>query len=154
MAARCLASVVRRRGDWLLCVLGSLVFAVLTAILGKAGITGVESNLGTAIRTGVVLVMAWVMVAVRGKLREVRAVPRGELGFVLASEAATCASWLCYYRALQDGPASVVVPIDKLSVLVTVLFSALFLREAVSRWYLVGFALLIGGFWRWCSERY
>lgn len=136
---------MRRRGDWLLCVLGSLVFAVLTAILGKAGITGVESNLGTAIRTGVVLVMAWVMVAVTGKLREVRTVPRGELGFVLASGAATCASWLCYYRALQDGPASVVVPIDKLSVLVTVLFSALVLREAVNRRYLVGLALLIGG---------
>ena len=104
-----------------------------------------ESNLGTAIRTGVVLVMAWVMVAVTGKLREVRTVPKGELGFVLASGAATCASWLCYYRALQDGPASVVVPIDKLSVLVTVLFSALVLHEAVSRRYLAGLALLVGG---------
>ena len=104
-----------------------------------------ESNLGTAIRTGVVLVMAWVMVAVTGKLREVRTVPRGELGFVLASGVATCASWLCYYRALQDGPASVVVPIDKLSVLVTVLFSALVLREAIGRRYLVGLALLVGG---------
>ncbi|WP_299058634.1 EamA family transporter, partial [uncultured Actinomyces sp.] len=98
-----------------------------------------------AIRTGVVLVMAWVMVAVTGKLHEVRAVPRGELSFVLASGAATCASWLCYYRALQDGPASVVVPIDKLSVLITVLFSTLVLREAVSRRYLVGLALLVGG---------
>ena len=104
-----------------------------------------ESNLGTAIRTGVVLVMAWVMVAVTGKLHEVRAVPRGELGFILASGAATCASWLCYYRALQDGPASVVVPIDKLSVLVTVLFSAFVLRESVSRRYLVGLGLLLGG---------
>jgi len=89
--------------------------------------------------------MAWVMVAVTGKLREVRTVPKGELGFVLASGAATCASWLCYYRALQDGPASVVVPIDKLSVLVTVLFSALVLREAVNRRYLVGLTLLVGG---------
>ena len=144
MAAQCLASVVRRRGDWLLYALGSAFFTALTAILGKAGITGVESNLGTAIRTGVVLVMAWAMVAIIGRLREVRSVPRGELGFVLASGAATCASWLCYYRALQDGPASVVVPIDKLSVLVTVLFSALVLREAVSRRYLVGQALLVG----------
>ena len=100
---------------------------------------------GTVIRTGVVLVMAWVMVAVTGKLREVRTVPKGELGLVLASGAATCASWLCYYRALQDGPASVVVPIDKLSVLVTVLFSALVLREIVSRRYLIGLALLVGG---------
>jgi hypothetical protein avisC_09930 len=132
---------VRRRGDWLLCVLGSLVFAVPTAILGRAGITGVESNLGTAIRTEVVLVM----VAVTGRLREVRSVPRRELGFVFASGAATCASWICYYRALQDCPASVVVPIDKLSVLVTVLFSALVLREAVNRRYLIGLALLVGG---------
>jgi len=135
----------RDSGGWLLYALGSAFFAALTAILGKAGITGVESNLGTAIRTGVVLVMAWVMVAVTGKLREVCAVPRGELGFVLASGAATCASWLCYYRALQDGPASVVVPIDKLSVLVTVLFSALVLREAIGRRYLLGLALLVGG---------
>ena len=142
---RGLPQAVRDGGGWLLYALGSAFFAALTAILGKAGITGVESNLGTAIRTGVVLVMAWVMVAVTGKLREVRTVPKGELGFVLASGAATCASWLCYYRALQDGPASVVVPIDKLSVLVTVLFSALVLREAVSRRYLVGLALLVGG---------
>ena len=136
---------VRAGGSWLLYALGSAFFAALTAILGKAGITGVESNLGTAIRTAVVLVMAWVMVAVTGKLHEVRSVPRGELGYVLASGAATCASWLCYYRALQDGPASVVVPIDKLSVLVTVLFSALVLREAVSRRYLVGLTMLVGG---------
>ena len=142
---RDLPLAVRGGGGWLLYALGSAFFAALTAILGKAGITGVESNLGTAIRTGVVLVMAWGMVAVTGKLREVRAVPRGELGFVLASGAATCASWLCYYRALQDGPASVVVPIDKLSVLVTVLFSALVLQESVSRRYLVGLALLVGG---------
>ena len=130
---RGLPRAVSDGGGWLLYALGSAFFAALTAILGKAGITGV------------VLVMAWVMVAVTGKLREVRTVPKGELGFVLASGAATCASWLCYYRALQDGPASVVVPIDKLSVLVTVLFSALVLREAVGRRYLVGLALLVGG---------
>ena len=121
------------------------MFAALTAILGRAGITGVESNLGTAIRTGVVLVMAWVMVAVTGKLHEVRAVPRGELGFVLASGAVTCALWLCYYRVLRDDPASVMVPIDKLSVLVTVPFSSLVLRESVNRRYLVGLTLLVGG---------
>ena len=142
---RGLPRAVHDGGGWLLYALGSAFFAALTAILGKAGITGVESNLGTAIRTGVVLVMAWVMVAVTGKLHEVHTVPKGELGFVLASGAATCASWLCYYRALQDGPASVVVPIDKLSVLVTVLFSALVLREIVSRRYLIGLALLVGG---------
>ena len=136
---------VRAGGSWLLYALGSAFFAALTAILGKAGITGVESNLGTAIRTAVVLVMAWVMVAVTGKLHEVRSVPRGELGYVLASGAATCASWLCYYRALQDGPASVVVPIDKLSILVTVVFSIVVLRESVTKRYLSGLALLVVG---------
>jgi len=93
----------------MLCVRGSVFFAAFTAILDKAGITRIEVNLGTVIRTGVILVIACVMVAVTGRLREVRTVPRGELGFVLASGAATCASWLCYYQALQDGPASVVV---------------------------------------------
>ena len=122
------------------------MFVALTAILGKAGITGVESNLGTAIRTGVVLVMAWGMVAVTGKLREVRAVPRGEFGFGLASGTATCAFWLCYYfRVIQDGLASVVMPFDRLSLLVTVFFSALVLREVVGRRYLIGLILLVGG---------
>ena len=114
----------------------------------SAGTMG--EGLGIRPTTGTVQVLApvdgtVVMVAGTGKLREVCAVPKGELGFVLASGAATCASWLCYYRALQDGPASVVVPIDKLSVLVTVLFSALVLREAIGRRYLVGLALLVGG---------
>ncbi len=136
---------VRAGGSWLLYALGSAFFAALTAILGKAGITGVESNLGTAIRTAVVLVMAWAMVLVTGRMRETRAVPRRELGYVLASGAATCASWLCYYRALQDGPASVVVPIDKLSVLVTVAFSALVLHEPITGRYLTGLALLVAG---------
>ena len=142
---RGLPAALRDGGGWLPHALGSALFAALTAVLGKAGITGVESNLGTAIRTGVVLVMAWMMVAVTGRLRQVCRVPRAELGFVLASGAATCASWLCYFRALQDGPASVIVPIDKLSVLVTVLFSALVLHEPVSRRYLVGLALLVAG---------
>lgn len=132
-------------GSWLLYALGSAVFAALTAVLGKAGIVGVESNLGTAVRTAVVLVMAWLMVLVTGKGREVRRVPRGELGWVVASGAATCASWLCFYRALQDGPVSVVVPIDKLSVLVTVAFSALVLREPVGGRYLAGLGLLVAG---------
>ena len=113
-------------------------------ILDKAGTTRIEVSLGDAIRPVVVLIMAWVMVAVPGKLHEIRCIPRGELGFVFVFGAATCTSWLCYYRALQDGPASVVVPIDKLSVLVAVLFSALVLREAVSRRYLVGLSLLAG----------
>ena len=99
----------QKRG-WMLYAFGSAIFASLTAILGKVGIQGVESNLGTAIRTGVVLVMAWVMVLVTGKVNEVRQVPGRELVFICLSGIATGASWLCYYRALQDGPASVVAP--------------------------------------------
>ena len=123
---------------------GSAVFASLTAILGKAGIQGVESNLGTAIRTGVVLVMAWLMVLVTGKAGAVRQVPRRELAFCL-SGVATGASWLCYYRALQSGPASVVVPIDKLSILVTVAFSRLVFRERLTSRSAAGLALIVAG---------
>ncbi len=131
--------------EWLLCAFGSAVFASLTAILGKMGIEGVESNLGTAIRTGVVLVMAWVMVLVTGKTGRVREVPRGELGFICLSGLATGASWLCYYRALQEGPASVVVPIDKLSILVTVAFSYLVFRERLTKRSGWGLALIVAG---------
>ena len=117
---------------------GSAVFASLTAILGKAGIQGVESNLGTAIRTGVVLVMAWLMVLVTGKAGAVRQVPRRELAFI-------CLSGLCYYRALQSGPASVVVPIDKLSILVTVAFSRLVFQERLTSRSAAGLALIVAG---------
>ena len=124
---------------------GSAGFASLTAILGKAGIQGVESNLGTAIRTGVVLVMAWLMVLVTGKAGTVRQVPRRELAFICLSGVATGASWLCYYRALQSGPASVVVPIDKLSILVTVAFSRLVFRERLTSRSAAGLALIVAG---------
>lgn len=130
---------------WLLYAVGSAVFASLTAILSKIGITGVESNLGTAIRTGVVLVMAWGMVLVTGKRQEIRRVPRRELGFICLSGLATGASWLCYYRALQDGLASVVVPIDKLSILVTVAFSWLIFHEKLSRQAAWGLLLMTAG---------
>lgn len=142
---RALPSALVSGGGWLAYALGSAVFAALTAILGKMGIVGVESNLGTAIRTAVVLVMAWAMVGVTGRMRQVRRIPRRELVLILASGVATCASWLCFYRALQDGPASVVVPIDKLSILVTVAFSVLVLRERLSTRYLAGLALLTAG---------
>lgn len=132
-------------GLWLPWALGSAVFASLTAILGKVGISGVDSNLGTAIRTGVVLVMAWAMVFITGKGDALKAVPRGELGFICLSGLATGASWLCYYRALQDGPASVVVPIDKLSILVTVAFSGLVFREKLTRRAAVGLLLVTAG---------
>ena len=130
---------------WMLCAFGSAMFASLTAILGKVGIQGVESNLGTAIRTGVVLVMAWVMVLVTGKAKAVRQVPRRELIFICLSGIATGASWLCYYRALQDGPASVVAPIDKLSILVTVAFSYLVFHERLTRRSGLGLALIVAG---------
>ena len=130
---------------WLWYALGSAVFASLTAILGKVGISGVESDLGTAIRTGVVLVMSWVMVFVAGKQAALKAIPRSELGFICLSGLATGGSWLCYYRALQDGPASLVVPIDKLSILVTVLFSYVVFHEKLSRRSALGLVLLVGG---------
>ena len=130
---------------WMLYAFGSAIFASLTAILGKVGIQGVESNLGTAIRTGVVLVMAWVMVVVTGKAKAVRLVPQRELGFICLSGIATGASWLCYYRALQDGLASVVVPIDKLSILVTVAFSWLVFHERLTRRSAFGLVLIVAG---------
>lgn len=132
-------------GSWLIYAVGSAVFASLTAILGKIGISGVESNLGTAIRTGVVLLMAWVMVLAEKKTASVRGIPRSELGFICLSGAATGASWLCYYRALQYGLASVVVPIDKLSILVTVAFSYIVFHERLSRISVAGLALITLG---------
>ena len=132
-------------GSWLLYALGSAVFASLTSILGKIGITGVESNLGTAIRTGVVLIMSWMMVFVTGKGAQVRKIPKNELGFICLSGLATGGSWLCYYKALQDGPASVVAPIDKLSILVTILFSYLVFHEKLSKKAAVGLILVVGG---------
>lgn len=130
---------------WLWYALGSAVFASLTAILGKLGISGVESNLGTAIRTGVVLVMSWLMVLVQGKWDRVRTVARDELGFICLSGLATGASWLCYYRALQDGLASVVVPIDKLSILVTIAFSYVVFHERLTRRAALGLAAIVLG---------
>ena len=130
---------------WMIYAFGSAVFASLTSILGKVGIEGVESNLGTAIRTAVVLVMAWVMVLVTGRTEAVREIPRKELAFICLSGLATGASWLCYYRALQDGLASVVVPIDKLSILVTVAFSWLVFREQLTARSGWGLLLIVGG---------
>ena len=130
---------------WILYAFGSAIFASLTAILGKVGIQGVESNLGTAIRTGVVLVMAWAMVLVTGKAERVRRVPKQELAFICLSGIATGASWLCYYRALQGGPASVVAPIDKLSILVTVAFSGLVFHERLTRRSGLGLVLIVAG---------
>lgn len=130
---------------WLVYALLSAVFAALTAILGKIGIDEVESNLGTAIRTVVVLIMAWFMVAVSHKGHLVRTVPKKELLFICLSGIATGAAWLCYYRALQEGFASVVVPIDKLSILVTIAFSYLVFHEKLTLKSAIGLALIVVG---------
>ena len=131
--------------SWLFYAAGSAIFASLTAILGKIGIEGVESNLGTAIRTGVVLLMAWAMVFIEGKGDKVKTAPRHELGFICLSGLATGASWLCYYKALQDGLASVVVPIDKLSIVVTVLFARIVFHERLSSKAALGLGLIVAG---------
>lgn len=131
--------------SWLIYALLSAVFASLTSIFGKVGITGVESNLGTALRTGVVLVMAWLVVVVKHKQAQVREIPKHELGYILLSGIATGGSWLCYYKALQGGPASVVVPVDKLSILVTIGFSYVVFREKLSKKAAMGLLCVVAG---------
>lgn len=135
----------KKAGGWLIYAALSAVFASLTAILGKIGIEAVDSNLGTAIRTAVVLVMAWGMVFVTKKQKEIRNTDKKELVFICLSGLATGASWICYYRALQEGPASAVVPIDKLSVLVTIAFSRIVFGEKLTKKAAVGVALLTAG---------
>lgn len=131
--------------SWLIYAILSAVFASLTSILGKIGISGIDSNLGTAIRTSVVLVMAWLMVFVKNKQSEIISIDIKELLFIVLSGFATGASWLCFYRALQDGPASIVVPIDKLSILVTIGFSRVVFHEKLSRKALLGLILITVG---------
>lgn len=123
----------------------SALFAGLTAILVKCGIRKTDSDAATAIRTGVVLVMAWLIVFVKGKQHTLRSVPKKELVFLILSGLATGASWLCYYKALQDGFASVVVPIDKLSILVSIGFSALVFKERLSNKAALGLGLIVAG---------
>lgn len=135
----------KSHNSWMLYAVGSAVFASLTAVLGKVGISGVDSNLGTAIRTIVVLIMAWVMVPVSGKQDEVKSIDKKERLFICFSGIATGASWLCYYRALQEGPASVVTPIDKLSVIVTIAFSYFVFGERLTRKTAVGLVFLTAG---------
>ena len=129
---------------WILYAIGSAVFASLTAILGKIGITGVDSTLGTAIRTVAVLVMAWGMVGITGKRRLLRRSSGKELFYLFLSALATGTAWLCYYRALQEGPASAVVPIDKMSILVTVVFSYLVFGEKLTARSGTGLVLCMG----------
>ena len=130
---------------WLFYAGLSALFAAATSILGKIGIDGVESNLGTFIRTCVVLVMAWLVVLVTRSGKNIKFVPLKELIFILLSGLATGASWLCYFKALKDGPASVVIPIDKLSILVTVAFSYVFFKEKLTAKAFVGLNLITVG---------
>jgi len=135
----------KNQKGWLTYALLSAVFAALTSILAKVGITGVESNLGTAIRTGVVLVLAWAIVFGKGKTDLIHKISKRELVFICLSGIATGASWLCYYYAIQNGIVSVVVPIDKLSVLITVAFSYIFLKEKIKKKSALGLALMTIG---------
>ena len=130
---------------WMLYAVLAAVFAALTSILAKMGISGVESNLGTAIRTGVVLIMAWVIVFARGKQAQLKNIDKKELLFIGLSGIATGASWLCYYYAIQNGEISVVVPIDKLSIIVTVIFSYFVFKEKLSKKAFAGLCLMVGG---------
>lgn len=137
----------QRRGSkwWLLFACLSAVFASLTSILGKIGIDGVESNLGTLIRTIVVLLMSWIVVFVTGKTKNVGEISKRDLLFIVFSGIATGASWLCYYKALKDGVVSVVVSVDKLSMLVTIAFSFFALKEKLTVKALIGLVLILAG---------
>lgn len=135
----------RQNQKWIIYAILSAVFASLTSILAKVGIDGVESNLGTAIRTGVVLILAWGIVFAKGKQAQVKAIDRKEAVFIALSGLATGASWLCYYYAIQNGVVSVVVPIDKMSILVTVIFSYIVFKEKLSRKALLGLCLMLAG---------
>ena len=137
--------VSHKKKSYLFYAFGSAIFASLTSILGKVGISGVDSNLGTAIRTGVVLIMAWAMVFITKKQGSIKKIAKKELLFILLSGLATGGSWLCYYKALQDGPASVVVPIDKLSILVSIAFSYIVFHEKLSKKAAFGLAAIVLG---------
>jgi transporter family protein len=133
------------RRSWIIFACLAAFFAALTAILGKVGIEGVESNLGTAIRTVVVLVMAWIIVFIQKKHRDIRKIQRKNWNFIILSGIATGLSWMCFFYALQNGPASIVVPIDKLSIVIVVVFAFLILKERISRRAVLGLILLAIG---------
>ena len=133
------------QGSWLVYAVLSAVFASLTSILGKIGVEGIHSNLGTAIRTVVVLIMAWVVVFVTGKQATVKNIEKKEMGCICLSGLATGASWLCYYKALKDGVASVVISVDKLSMLIAIAFSYLVFKEKLTGKALAGLALITAG---------
>lgn len=136
---------VKRAESWLFFAILAAVFAALTAILGKVGIENIESNLGTAIRTTVVLIMAWFIVFYQKKQHTIKTIDKKSWLFLFLSGLATGASWLCFYKALQTGPASAVVPIDKLSIVITVIFSYIFFKEKLDKKSFIGLILIVIG---------
>uniref|UniRef100_UPI004055C231 EamA family transporter n=1 Tax=Agathobacter sp. TaxID=2021311 RepID=UPI004055C231 len=152
MGAGTLLMIQKKEGEaevkdqrWLIYALLSAVFAALTSILGKMGVQGINSNLGTAIRTIVVLIMAWAIVFAQGKQKQIPSIDKRSWIFLVLSGISTGASWLFYYRALQDGVASIVVPIDKLSIVVTIVFARVFLKEKLSKKALIGLLGIVAG---------
>ena len=152
LAVGILLMVEKKKGNvqakghvWMIYAVLSAVFAALTSILAKVGISGVDSNLGTAIRTGVVLLLAWAIVLARGKHKQIQTLDKKEMLFIVFSGIATGASWLCYYYAIGHGLVSVVVPIDKLSLIVTVVFSYFIFKEKLSKKAFLGLCLMIAG---------
>lgn len=139
------ASNQKESRSWMLYAVLSAIFAALTSILAKVGTSGVESNLATAIRTGVVLVIAWAIVFALGKQKQLKTIDKKELLFISLSGLATGASWLCYYYAIQNGIVSVVVPIDKMSILVAVVFSYFVFKEKLSLKAIIGLGLMLAG---------
>jgi transporter family protein len=138
-------SAKTKKANWLIYALLAALFASLTAILGKIGITGIDSNLGTAIRTMVVLLMAWTIVFAQRGQKNIKAIEKKSWIFISLSGIATGASWLCFYSALQTGPASVVVPIDKLSIVITIAFGAIVFKEKLKIKSLAGLLLIVAG---------
>ncbi len=131
--------------SWLLFAIGSAVFAALTSILGKIGMEGIDSNLGTAIRTIVVLGMSWIMIYVSHKQSKIHGIKRRDMAFIILSGLATGASWMFFFGALQMGPASVIIPIDKLSILVTIAFSYIVFKEKLTKKSAIGLAGVVTG---------
>lgn len=139
------AEEAAKSNQWLFYAVGSAVFAALTSILGKIGVAGVESNLAIAIRTVVVLIMAWTMVVVTKQTKALKQIDAKSMRYILISGLATGLSWLCYYKALKEGPASIVVPIDKLSIVISIAFSYFILKERITKQAFAGLALIVCG---------
>lgn len=138
-------SNIKTSWTWLIYASLSAIFASLTSILGKIVISDIDSNLGTAIRTIFVLFMAWMMVFIKGKAKEVTAIDKKSMAFICLSGITTGLSWLCYFKALQTGPASIVVPIDKLSIVITVILSFIILHEKIHKTAVIGLLLMVTG---------